>query len=398
MLTYDYTAQDQHGDVVTSRCEAATEKEVVDYLQQSGLVPLSIKRSRPQARWAERVLMMLPLSKKAALYFLLQIISMLKAGMSIAAVLEVIAAKGSSRRLRILAHQMLTDLKQGLSIWDAFNKHRFMLRNVFATRISAQEKTGKIVAVLEKLYLYQTSKRATYHRIYLARLPQVVTLLLLVALYVYFGHFWFNGYLYAISQFRYIEPPAFSLFLTAIINWLYAYWYWLVIVAVSTWLLLYVAYKFPRLKWLLDYLALLCYPFSKLVRAFNMITFLHHLDLHLQWGETLQDAVGWAAQSMDNSVLKCKAQRIGQLLRASYPLHEAIQQVGLFSCSEQQLFTIPSKKGLQKALAEVLIGQRQQLKLLELIIGQSLRVLIYLLMLIFTVSFLVAWNLFSSVI
>jgi|GEM_PF-3789316 len=396
MAMYKYKAKTLSGRVVYGECRAGSQRDVILFLQQKRYMPISIKKTYKNLLNFRRYFIYLPLSKSLALFFLLEVSSMLKSGMSFSEVMESMSTSSHVYRIRLLAQKIKYDLLHGLSLWEALSRHRFVLRNMIPDSVDGMGISGNISVLFEQTYNYHSTKRDVIRKIVLERMPQFFSLCTMFSLYVYFGYDWFSQYIRDIGYNRNITAPEFSVSVFKIISFIYFNWYLIVVAIFAIWVLSYLAYKISWLKFVFDSISLFLYPVSILIRGFQVNVFFNYLYLYLRWGDSSQKAIHKAGLMLSNSLMRKRCAVINDYLVSGLSLADAVYKSKLLIQSEQMIFAIPSREQLIVSLKKLINNQDLKLKITAAFLNQSLRVLLYVVMAFITIIFFEAWSLFRD--
>lgn len=393
MAFFKYKALDQDGDLVVEELELGNEDKLKEYLMSRKLVLVEIVNiSHSTFSVFDRLLLLIPLSKKAAGYFMLEFMMLLKSGVSLSAVLDTISNKHVSRRIRLIAKDVQYELMKGRSIWEAFGKYRRTLRNVFSLELTLDAGAGKITDVLDKIYSARMLKSSVFKQIFYDRSPQFVSLLMLLILFCTIGRDFYMAYVEEIYRWGGTkEVPEFSSLIYGIMNNMFDFWYILIGYFIGMFFIFYLLKRIYFTRWIIDFIALYLYPISRLVRALSIDSFLSTLSLMLAWGLPMQQAIWESSKMIDNVVLRARAKKLVRLLECGMPLEKAVTESKLFSWWEQQVFSIPSRESLKSVLAELVVNNKERLKYHCVAASQAIRFIIYFMIVFITGAFYQGW-------
>ncbi len=190
MPLYFYRARTFRGDIVEGRREANSEKELFTVLRSEGFFPIVIREERvKRARSEEKVPLFAPrVSLRDMAIFSRQFATMIRAGMTIVASLDVLIQQTANRRLKFILRAIKRDVEEGASLTEAMLKHRDVFSELYVSLIRAGEAGGVLDDVLDRLATYleretaliQRVKSAMRYPIFVLTMASVVITLLVV--------------------------------------------------------------------------------------------------------------------------------------------------------------------------------------------------------------------------
>jgi len=148
MITYQFEAKNQEGQIVTGSLVAKDKSAAEKILMQNQLEKISIN---PQRRFVEArsFLQQVPLKEKTI--FARQLATMLKSGFPILQSLSVIMLQTRNQIMKNAVATMIADLEEGHNFSSALAKHPTVFSEVFVSVVKSGEASGKLSEVLEKL-------------------------------------------------------------------------------------------------------------------------------------------------------------------------------------------------------------------------------------------------------
>ncbi len=158
-------AADRAGQIVQGNLEAREERQVVQQLQQGGLIPLKITtqeqapglKSKAWGRRGGRV------SLGEVVNLTQELSDLLKAGLPLDRSLQVLREVTKRPGLHSVLTQMVTDLQAGKSLSDALSRHR-IFSPLYVSLVQAGETGGFLEEALSRLadYLRTVSELRSY--------------------------------------------------------------------------------------------------------------------------------------------------------------------------------------------------------------------------------------------
>ncbi|MDK2972012.1 MAG: type pilus assembly protein PilC [Candidatus Sumerlaeota bacterium] len=197
MPTYQYVARAADGRVVNGTAEASDQQSVVQMLREKGLMPTSIKvgggvkkagAKRRKGKGGRTKL-------DDLVIFSQQMAVMIRAGLPLIEVLDILAEQTERRSLAAVVRQVEKDVEAGESLTEAMVKHSNVFNTFYLSMIKAGEASGMLDSTLEQVavYLERTAslqrkiKMATMYPATVSFIAIVITIFLLIKVVPVFG-------------------------------------------------------------------------------------------------------------------------------------------------------------------------------------------------------------------
>lgn len=149
MLTYTYTARNTAtGEKVKAHVEAESEQAAAKVIKKEGLTPLSIKldgSGRTVGKFFNKV------RTKDKVLFSRQLATLINAGLPLVQSLRSVAGQTTSKPLKVVINQVVTDVESGMAFSKALGKHPEVFSAVFINLVAAAETSGTLDSGLERL-------------------------------------------------------------------------------------------------------------------------------------------------------------------------------------------------------------------------------------------------------
>lgn len=153
MPTFVYKAIDQNGATVIGNIDAQSMAAAQDLLAGRDLIPLEVKEEATAKSGKSNLLRNLTTSvrQEELTLFTKQLRSMLRAGIAIAQVFEIIKEQSENPLLRSTLTEMAADIQAGSNLFDAFRKHPRVFPNLYCSLVNAGEASGNLPEVLDRV-------------------------------------------------------------------------------------------------------------------------------------------------------------------------------------------------------------------------------------------------------
>lgn len=159
MSTFEYVAWDVSGNCREGVHHASSEEEVLSYLRQEQLTPVSLtevagtqKQEKNSAVSYKRV------KSQDLATFCWQLSTMLSGGLSITSAIETIAEEMPNAYFCYVLHEMASGLEQGRSMTECVRENPRVFSKLCAAIIMAGETSGSLTASLQRLAEHYESK------------------------------------------------------------------------------------------------------------------------------------------------------------------------------------------------------------------------------------------------
>jgi type II secretory pathway component PulF len=145
-MEFAYTGIDKNSVKQKGRLEANNEREVVDFLRESGITPLSLKRIEKH-----NILLASRVKNSDIVLFTRQLASMILTGLTLIEALRILKEQGNKPRMQEIINDLISQLSEGKSFSEALSNHKDAFSDVYIALIKAAEKGGLLDKVLSRL-------------------------------------------------------------------------------------------------------------------------------------------------------------------------------------------------------------------------------------------------------
>ncbi|MGH7234274.1 MAG: type II secretion system F family protein [Candidatus Saccharimonadales bacterium] len=177
MLTYTYEARNTAtGQKIKAEVQADNEQTAAKLLKEQGLTPLSIKLSR-QAFGGH----LHRISTKDKVMFSRQLATLINAGLPLVQSLRNVGQQTTSKPMRVVINQVISDVESGMAFSQALSKHPRVFNRVFVSLVAAGETSGTLDTGLERLADQQEKDADVISKVRGAMIYPAIVLLVMVA-------------------------------------------------------------------------------------------------------------------------------------------------------------------------------------------------------------------------
>ncbi|MDU2065674.1 MAG: type II secretion system F family protein [Sporomusaceae bacterium] len=143
--TFIYKGRNWQGKVVSGRVVAESREAAAKFVRQQGYFVTTLRRSK------SRILLCLQrqsVSRKELAFFCRQFFTMLEAGVSLLAALQILWEQGVSEKFTEVLEVIYKEVQEGQPLWQAFERQTGVFPRSFVATIKAGELGGILESVL----------------------------------------------------------------------------------------------------------------------------------------------------------------------------------------------------------------------------------------------------------
>lgn len=184
MLTYQYTARDPAtGGQIKAEVQADSESSAVRLIQDQGLVPIQISLSRETTGFFGGKLNRVKTKDKVL--FSRQLSTLINAGLPLVQSLRSVNAQTSSKALKVIINQIVTDVEAGSTLAAAMGRYPKVFNRVFISLIAAGEASGTLDKALERLAGQQEKDADIISKVRGAMVYPLIVLVVMAAVMIF---------------------------------------------------------------------------------------------------------------------------------------------------------------------------------------------------------------------
>lgn len=188
MPKFQYTAITDTGETVSGKIESDSVESASGFLTTRGYIPMTIEAKAQGAGGfsADSIRALLtPIRAPEIILFTKQFKTMLRSGVPIIKLLEVLESQTENPNLHNIIGVMLKDIREGASLYDAFRKHPKAFSPLYCSMVRAGESSGALPEVMERLiYIIEHENRIKSDIKAALQYPVIVTVFLFAAFFI----------------------------------------------------------------------------------------------------------------------------------------------------------------------------------------------------------------------
>lgn len=154
MTTFRYKAIDERGRMTGGIIDANSQDQANEQLSARGLSPLDMQEevtARRASRWDVLSRRMNTVHPEELILFTKQMSTMLKAGIPVLRVMEILESQSENPRLKSICRGIGADIRAGSNLSRALRKHPDVFPGLYASMVLAGETSGSLPQILQRL-------------------------------------------------------------------------------------------------------------------------------------------------------------------------------------------------------------------------------------------------------
>jgi type IV pilus assembly protein PilC len=183
MLLYEYTAREPaSGRHVKAQVQADSESSAIKLVQNEGLVLIDLSLVQDRGLLAKRKK---HVSTKDKVLFSRQLATLINAGLPLVQSLRNVSSQTTSKPLKVVINEVITDVEAGSSLAKAMEKHPQVFNSIYVSLITAGETSGTLDKALERLANQQEKDADIAAKVRGAMVYPIIVLVVMIAVVVF---------------------------------------------------------------------------------------------------------------------------------------------------------------------------------------------------------------------
>jgi type II secretory pathway component PulF len=240
-----YKAIDSSGASVSGEIRAESIEMAENVLVSQGYIPSKVAEEGAEvfAGWLRNIETMLtPVKTEQLIIFTKQFRTMLIAGIPILQLLGILENQTENKKLRNAIVSMILNIREGLTLYDAFTKHPGIFSPLYTNMIRAGEQSGTLPDVLGRLvYILEHEHKVKSDIKAALQYPIIVLVALMIAFFVLLT-FVIPKFVSIFSRSG-LELPLPTRVSLLLYHLLQNYWQWIIVIVVIAFIALRLYYK-----------------------------------------------------------------------------------------------------------------------------------------------------------
>ena len=328
MPTYNYIAIKKNGKQIKETLEASSLDNAKNSLRATGYTILEIKEQSLANRDIDLPFLGNPKSKDMAI-FCRQFVSIMRAGVPVTTVLNLLGQQTENKKLREAIRFMQADVEKGETLAGAMRKHPRIFPRILTSMVSSGEESGSLEDSFSQMETYFNKANKTKNAVVKAMIYPIILIIVIIAVLVIMNTRIVPRFVQVFEEMN-AELPGATKVVIAISNW-FTHWWWLlllVIVALVVGGTLFNTTKKGKhfFGWITLHI-----PVVKLLSVRSACaTFCRTLSLLLASGIGLTDAMELVSGNMRNIYFQEAVLSARTMVAQGLSLNSALRNVGVF--------------------------------------------------------------------
>ncbi|HOC52335.1 MAG TPA: type II secretion system F family protein [Caldisericia bacterium] len=355
MAKFKYKGRDSYGKVVEGRLEATSVEEIEATLKKRGLIPLKIEKSEEGG--LEGLLFKFfgkrGTNIKSLLFFTRQFTTMLKAGLPLTRILDILSYQSPTKKLREVSKEIKKNVESGIPLSTSMLNYPNIFSNLYVSMVRAGEVGGSLDKSLERITEFLENDYRLRQKIKSAMSYPIFVLIFAFSL----GFFMLTIFVPQFAGFFAdldVPLPGLTQFTLNLSNGLRKYW-WLILTVILAVYALYNLYKStPQGRERLDKSKLKMPILGNVNHLTAMSRFSGTLSSLLASGVPLLQALDTVSSTIDNVIIEKEIMKIEDRVRRGETLSKPMEESNLFTPMVVQMTAVGEETGeLEEMLHKV---------------------------------------------
>jgi type IV pilus assembly protein PilC len=340
MKRYNYRAKEQGtGKVVKGAIQAESERAAGKLLIDRGYIPDSLREVGTSVfDKLNRV------TTKDRITFTRQFATLVGAGLPLAQSLRTISEQTSSKPMKAVIDEILSDVEAGRSLGEAFGKHEDVFSNVYLSLIRAGEVSGTLDESLRRIAAQEEKDERMMSKIRGALTYPVIVLFVIAIVFIYMM-------VEVVPQVESLyhdlkkDLPTFTLILVNIKNFIFSFW-WLVLVVMGVIVALIMQFRKTETGHKFFATFKLNVPmFNSLFRLLYMARFTRTAQILLATGVSVLDTMKISGEAMNNPIVEKSITAAAEEVQAGKALSVSLKDKDYILPMVHQMAAIGEQSG-----------------------------------------------------
>ena len=301
-MVYQYLAYNEKGEIVRGKLPAANEEAATDLLNYAGYQAISLKPHIPFLNVDKLTAGMFQVKPGDIILMYRQMAMLLESGIDIVASLELLQEQATSRAVKRVLGDVISDLRAGHQLSRALSKHPRVFSSIYCRLIGVGEQSGDLETVLKQVADYMEKEVTTAKETKSALMYPVITSIVTVGVIAVLVTFVLPGFGSLYSSLG-VEMPASARLLIDLSGKLKEYWTFLMLGMLAVLGLSYLYIRTPngRAKW--DRLILRLPLLGRVIHLSELSHLCRSMSLTFRAGLPLTEILPLLVQSSRNRAM-----------------------------------------------------------------------------------------------
>jgi type IV pilus assembly protein PilC len=348
MPQFKYEGRNIKGRKQTGTIVSASKRDAIIKLRQKGIKVIEIAEV-PQTLLNKEITFGKAVKLQDFVIYLRQFATLLKAGVSVVDSTRILASQTESKALKNALMEVEESLRAGNPLSVAAAKHPRIFPPIFVNMVKAGEAGGNMDETLERLADHFEKIHRTKQKIVSALAYPIAVAIIAVAVVIFLLVTVVPTFVAMFADFH-AELPAITKFVLRASEVMQTYWWLVVIVFITIYVLLSFMKKQKKTKYYLDYVAMRLPIFGKLVQKAALARMTRTLSSLFSSSVPILQALSIVENVVENEVIAKVMRQARDSLERGQSLAEPMKKHWAFPPLVTQMITIGEETGSLDAM------------------------------------------------
>jgi len=338
---------DSKGAIQKGEMEAVSIAIVRATLRKRGLQVVSVKK-KPKPLFSSTG----GIKEASIVVMIRQLSTMINAGVPMVQAFELLASASDSKGMKIMLDGILTPIKDGERVADAFNRYPKYFNRLFVSLLAAGDQGGILDTILLRLADYREKSLALQKKIRSAMIypASIMTVMLLVTAILM---------IFVIPVFAHLFDsfgatlPALTQGVITISNWMHSHWYLVLIIPIATvWIFLLAYRKSLGFRTVVDRVALKLPIIGEVVLKGSVARFMRTLATMQAAGVPINEALETLSRISNNVIIERAVNAARERVLEGGFITDSLKETGVFPAMAVHMLAIGEQTGSIEIMAE----------------------------------------------
>ena len=351
-MKFVYKARDWSGKMVKGEGDFHDQKEVIESIKSSGLVPIFVAEERANFLVEFYKNTFSRVSLKQVSVFTRQLSTMMNSGLPLTDALALLKNQmdGKSLMYEILDHALKT-VQKGSSLAEGLKKYKKIFGEAYIASVEAGEEAGVLDEIMTKLAENLEKQNEFQGKVKGAMIYPVIVVIGMVAVVIIMMVFVIPKLLTMYTDFG-AEMPTSTRVLMTISTFMGRFWYLMPVMGFGIWAVFWAGKKDKEFGYRVDTFKLKFPIIGDLTKKNILATTIRTLSMLLSAGIPLVEALKIVANIAENVVYMDAFLKIGERVQKGFSIANSFEETGVFPLIVNQMVATGEATG---KLDEVLL-------------------------------------------
>ncbi len=349
-ITFQWQARpatDPKGAIQKGELEAVSIAVARATLRKRGLAVISVKKkAKPLFSTTAGI-------KEANIVVMIrQLSTMINAGVPMVQAFELLASASDNKGMKVMLEGILTPIKDGERVADAFNRYPKYFNKLFVSLLAAGDQGGILDTILLRLADYREKSLALQKKIRSAMIypASIITVMLLVTAILM---------IFVIPVFAHLFDsfgatlPALTQAVIDISDWMRGHWYLVVLIPVAViWAFLYAYRKSLGFRTAVDRISLKLPIMGDVILKGSVARFMRTLATMQAAGVPINEALETLSKISNNVIIERSVNAARERVLEGGFITDSLKETGVFPAMAVHMLAIGEQTGAIEVMAE----------------------------------------------